>query len=128
MTIKKEWSKYYKILAGTVFDMGFQKITLVVEIRTSIFKIVPVSQTVPLKERTNVIYFNLILKELPQLSEECYMELFNPTIHNKPSIPNEDNFHLRRIPLMDTVCEQFPNMRFNLDIKENNDELIHKVR
>lgn len=56
------------------------------------------------------------------------MELFNPTIHNKPSIPNEDNYHLRRIPLMDTVCEQFPNMRFNLDIKENNDELIHKVR
>ena len=66
--------------------------------------------------------------ELPQLSEECYMELFNPTTHNAPSIPNEENRHLRRIPLMDTVCQQFPNMRFNLDIKENNDELIHKVK
>ena len=39
----------------------------------------------------------------------------------------ENSSESRRIPLLEEVFREFPNMPINLDIKINNDELIRKV-
>lgn len=79
--------------------------------------------------------------ELPQLLENSYTELFsnkpidfNPTTataatneEHSPLINRNGKLNLRRIPLLETVFEKYPDMRINLDIKVINNELIHKV-
>jgi len=88
-----------------------------------------------LEKKNNNIFFLLLKKELPQLLENSYTELFSTKPIGRPD--SAENQHLinrngnsntlRRIPLLDNVFEKFPDMRINLDIKVNNDELIRKV-
>lgn len=37
------------------------------------------------------------------------------------------NREMRKIPLLETVFKNYPGVPINLDIKMDNDELIHKV-
>jgi len=75
------------------------------------------------------------IKELPQLLENSYTELFSTKPINRQDSSESQNLinrngntnTLRRIPLLENVFEKFPDMRINLDIKVDNDELIRKV-
>ena len=80
-------------------------------------------------------FFKNIKKELPQLLDNSYTELFSTNVVERSnsetslltSRNGNSNKSLRRIPLLESVFESFPDMRINLDIKVHNDELIQKV-
>ena len=76
-----------------------------------------------------------MIQELPPLLDDSYTELFSTTpVGSSNSSENlltnrngNSGKSLRRIPLLETVFQNFPDMRINLDIKVHNDELIRKV-
>lgn len=83
----------------------------------------------------NRLISDLNYNELPQLLENSYTELFSTKPINRQDSSesqtlinrNGNSNTLRRIPLLENVFEKFPDMRINLDIKVDNDELIRKV-
>lgn len=91
--------------------------------------IVVVSHDNNLKRSTGVDKFidELDYNELPELLENTYT---SPPFSNHHDLYKQnqiDSTYSRRIPMLEEIFEEFPQLPVNLDIKYNSDELIEKV-